>query len=222
MSTNPNMAEPIHPGQAPKKDNTLKIVVICLILFVGLPILLVFVLIIFTFGWVGRFADRMIDEFGDAVSVQNALGERIVDSDLDDILHDSFDAIYQHETYSNVSKGDCREIEDLIITETGKNFAFCDEDGFSGYAYNVDGAKVLGLFGIDDDLGYLAEIKLNLKFNTYYKIEIKRNDGTHEGRESQTYYYNRNRALPDTDPEDEESDDIESEEDEEDFQLDRA
>ena len=181
MTKNTDVVPPITPGEAPKKDNTLKIVIICLIIFIGLPMLAIIVIMVLVFSFAGGFINHAINEYGtNATIIERSSGES-VDSDYVDSLSSVYDVVSGYPTAYTL-RSDCDYVESFIITETDKNFSICGAESFKSYAFEneADDSYVLGFYGIGSNSDYIAEITFNQSFTRYYNITIRKNTGIHD------------------------------------------
>ena len=197
MTKNTDVVPPITPGEAPKKDNTLKIVIICLIIFIGLPMLAIIVIMVLVFSVAGGFINHAINEYGTNVSGNPS---------------------------AYALRSDCGNIESFIITETDKNFTICGAESFKSYAFEneADDSYVLGFYGIGSNSDYVAEITFNQSFTRYYNITIRKNPGLHDSEAVLVNYgIEENLPIEDLNPDADSQDEVEDVETE-DIQLDRA
>ena len=189
MSKDANVVPPMTPGEPPKKDNTLKIVIICLIVFIGVPLIAGIVIIVLTFSLAGGLLNHAINEFGvNSTIIEKSEGARI-SPDYADSLSDIYDMVSEGvSTYA--SRSYCQDAEYLISQETSKNFSICGDEGFKSYAYEnmADDTYILGFYGVGDDSDYIAEIKLSESFLRYYNITIRKNTGAHDDEAVEVYY----------------------------------
>lgn len=223
MTKNADVVPPITPGEAPKKDNTLKIVVICLIIFIGLPMLAIIVIMVLVFSVAGGFINHAINEYGtNATIIERSSGES-VDSDYVDSLSSVYDVVSGYPTAYTL-RSDCGNVESFIITETDKNFSICGAESFKSYAFEneADDSYVLGFYGIGNNSDYVAEITFNQSFTRYYNITIRKNPGLHDGEAVLVEYGVKNNLPIENLREDTNSQDEVEDVDTEGIQLDRA
>lgn len=189
MSKNANVVPPMTPGEPPKKDNTLKIVIICLVVFVGVPILAIIVIIVLTFSLAGGLINRVINEYGTNASIVDKASGESIEWGYATALGKVYGSIDVGEP-AYITRSDCLEVESFIIAETAKNFSICGENGFKGYAYEelAENTYNLGFYGVGNDSDYTAEIKLSESFMRYYNITIRRNTGIHDDEVVEVYY----------------------------------
>jgi hypothetical protein len=184
MSNKAKTAEPINPGQPPKKDNTLLIVIVCLILFIGLPVIIAIGAMIWAFSTAGVMINHAIDASGNLPSIIfNPEGEEI-SSRYSDALYNMYirtsDEMLGATTGSSylknpVSRTDCFAVERFIKDEAGEDISICDTDGFT--AYVSEGSAVsLELYGIGDDSGRMVNLELNRGADKYYRISFRNSD----------------------------------------------
>ncbi len=195
------MVPPMTPGEPPKKDNTLKIVIICLIVFIGVPLIAGIVIVVLTISLAGGLINHAINEYGvNSTIIERSNGER-VGSDYADSLSDIYDMVSEGvSTYA--TRGYCQDAESFIIQETSKNFSICGEEGFKSYAYEnmADDTYILGFYGVGADSDYIAEIKLSESFLRYYNITIRKNTGAHDSEAVEVYYSSMKDYPVDCDP----------------------
>ena len=223
MTKNTDVVPPITPGEAPKKDNTLKIVIICLIIFIGLPMLAIIVIMVLVFSVAGGFINHAINEYGTNVTMIERSSGESVDSDYADSLSSVYDVVSGNPS-AYALRSDCGNIESFIITETDKNFTICGAESFKSYAFEneADDSYVLGFYGIGSNSDYVAEITFNQSFTRYYNITIRKNHGLHDSEAVLVNYgIEENLPIEDLNPDADSQNEVEDVEIE-DMQLDRA
>lgn len=207
MTKKAQTAAAINPGEAPKKDNTLKIVIVCLVIFVGLPMLGMGLVIALVFGITIKIArSNLANTNGIVRTVDNPDGEYI-DSTTSSALRNIYDYTTGLSEGNNIDNGsqsyvnkmvtrnECRAVEDFVDEELGEDINICDDWGFRSFAYRSGDKRILELYGIVFDSGKYAKIVMNVDYSKYYNIAIDDADNGNIGP-AKLLYYNKNETIP--------------------------
>ncbi len=160
----------------PKKDNTVLIVVISVIVFYILPMLIVGVIVAGVFGLTFKIANIGLSHVHDVIqSVENPDGQYIYFKESS-ALEDMYDAVISADKKTmvadSVTREQCEIVEDYIDDELGDGIRICSDEAFVGYAYNGGSTRVLELYGIKSDTDKFVRITMNHGFDRYYNISI--------------------------------------------------
>lgn len=160
----------------PKKDNTVLIVVISVIIFYVLPMIIVGVIVAGVLGLTIKVANVGLSHVHDLIqSVENPDGQYIYFKEstaLEDMYNASLAAGKGTMAAESVTREQCETIEDFIDDELGDGIRLCSDDAFVGYAYSGGSTRVLELYGIKSDADKYVRITMNYGFDEYYNISI--------------------------------------------------
>ena len=186
MNKKASSAAPITPGEAPKKDNTLKIVIICVIVLGVLPLLGFIAIGAIIFGMVINIANSNLTNTNPAgsYSVSSPDGEYIFSSGstaLENMYNIASSTSEIEDSYYTVTRSQCKLVEDYLDDELGDGIKVCDDWGFRAFAYSGGKTRVLELYGVGFDSGQYVQIIMNPGFDEYYKITVDDADNGNVG-----------------------------------------
>ena len=200
MSKKTKNTSPIEPGKT-KKNSDLKIGIIAGIICIGLPLIMVIAILLFSFGMINKIIRIAIDQAHEQSYVVNL----DTNNKVPETVSEAFNNIYDNIAYSSrtldyvpdetLAKKRCRALEYYIEDKTDNRIDICDDWGFKAYAYYSNSYIFIELYGVDLDSDRYVKMKLNKDFTECYGITMDNVSSSHNA-EAEILKYDEMRVKP--------------------------